>query len=75
MDPLSRRLTVDPFFTEGSVAQHMAEGGAALAQDLFAMGDEQQPVRVELELASQSDICNDWTLAHRFHERLGSRRN
>ena len=46
--PLGGRLAVDPLFAERTVTQHMAEGGAALAQDLLAMGDEQQLGRIEL---------------------------
>ena len=48
MIPLGGRLTVYPLFAERTVAQHMAEGGAALAQDLLAMGDEQQLGGIEL---------------------------
>ena len=46
--PSGRPVAADPELAEGAVAQHVAERGLALLEDLGAVGDEQQAGPVEL---------------------------
>ncbi len=42
MAPLAGALAIDQQLSEGAIAQHLAEGGEALLQDLAPMGHEQE---------------------------------
>jgi hypothetical protein len=46
MAPLAGHLTIHIQLPEGGIAQHLAEGGLGLQQDLLAVGDQQQRRRL-----------------------------
>lgn len=46
MAPLAGHLTIHVELAEGGIAQHLAEGGQGLLQDLLAVGDQQQRRRL-----------------------------
>jgi len=46
MAPLAGHLTIHIELPEGGIAQHLAEGGEGLQQDLLAVGDQQQRRRL-----------------------------
>jgi len=46
MAPLAGHCAIHIELAEGGIAQHLAEGGQGLQQDLLAVGDQQQRRRL-----------------------------